>query len=168
MSQDILQRLEDYTVKLSEKEKELAAAQSTSKHLRHDLEACRLELRTARDELHNETTRSSLLDQRLQACDAELRQVRSQLVEVSAERDALNRTLMVVQEQLCSTSTDSQDKGKELSELHVYFNSMLEAKEASINSLQKLLETQRHTHQEQQQVMWRGVDWIACPCCRKG
>lgn len=157
MSSELLQRLEDVSFRLNDKEKELNAVQSTNRFLQQDLEACRIELSTAREELHNETTRSSLLEQRMQTCDAELRQVRSQLVQVSAERDALNRTLTVVQDSLRNTSTESHDKGKELNELQVYFNSMLEAKEASINSLQKLLEAQRHTMQEQQQVSSPGA-----------
>lgn len=159
---ELLRRIDVLSQKLSDKDKELVQANTAQKFCKQDLEACRLELSTAREELHNEATRSSLLEQRLHACDAELRQVRSQLAEVSSERDALNRTLGIVQDQLRNTSTDAHDKGKELAELQAYFNSMLEAKEASINSLQKLLESQRQTAAEQQQVNVYALTMAMC------
>ena len=53
-------------------------------------------------------------------------------------------------DQLSSTTSGLEEKTRELSELTEYYNSMLQAKETSIESLQQLMENQQRAHKEAQ------------------
>ena len=62
-----------------------------------------------------------------------------------------------MQGKLSSTSAEARDKTTELKEMELYYSNMVEAKEASITSLQKLLASQQKAFTEQQQVRERAV-----------
>ncbi|KAG2452448.1 hypothetical protein HYH02_002690 [Chlamydomonas schloesseri] len=82
----------------------------------------------------------------------ELDQTRADLASSVAERDSLHRTLGRVHEQLTALKSDSSGKALELAELQLYYDGLLEAKEASIQSLQTLLEGQQKQLREQQEL----------------
>ena len=52
--------------------------------------------------------------------------------------------------QLASAISGLEEKTRELADLTDYYNSMLQAKESSIESLQQLMENQQRAHKEAQ------------------
>eukprot|EP00198_Chlamydomonas_reinhardtii_P004992 XP_001694328.1 predicted protein [Chlamydomonas reinhardtii] len=149
---ELVKRVSELSVALVDRERELAACNASRTFLQQDLEATKSEISAAREELSNETTKCSLLESRLQRVTGELEQARADLASSVAERDSLHRTLGRVHEQLTVLKSDSSGKSLELAELQLYYDGLLEAKEASIQSLQTLLEGQQKQLREQQEL----------------
>ncbi|GFR49819.1 hypothetical protein Agub_g11759, partial [Astrephomene gubernaculifera] len=150
--EDLNRRIQELSQLLLDKERELAASRTSHALLKQEDEALRAELSAAREELRNEATKCSLLEQRLKRLNEELQQARLDLNSCSTERESLNRTLGRVHEQLTSLKSESNDRGLQLTELQLYYDGVLEAKEASIQSLQSLLENQQKQFREQQEL----------------
>lgn len=149
---DLIKRVRTLGDQVAERERELSASRGAQSVLQQELDSVKAELTAAREELRNESTKAQLLSSRLARASEELSQARLSLSDCSKEKDTLNRTLGRVQDQLTLLRADSQGKGVQLAEIQAYYEGMLEAKEASIASLQSLLENQQHTFSEQQEL----------------
>ncbi len=149
---DLIKRLRTLGDQVADRERELCASRGAQSVLQQELDSVKAELTAAREELRNESTKAQLLSSRLARANEELNQARLGLSDCTKEKDTLNRTLGRVQDQLTNLRADAQGKGVQLAELQAYYEGMLEAKEASIASLQSLLENQQHSFSEQQEL----------------
>lgn len=159
---DVLQRLDHLSQRLTEKEREISALTAQKTFLDNDLQR-------TRDELEREATKAALLEQRANKLASENQQLAQQVHVLATENDSKDKTLSLVQADFSASKQDLQDKTRELVELKAYYSSMLEAKEASIHSLQRMFEAQQKTHAEQQEI-WEDQrrsesTWNISICC---
>ncbi|KXZ50303.1 hypothetical protein GPECTOR_17g942 [Gonium pectorale] len=152
-AEDPARRVNELSQSILDKERELLACQERTSFLKQDLESVQAELSSAREELRNEATKCSLLEQRLRRATDELATCKTDLAAVTSERDTLHRTLGRVHEQLTSLKSDSSSKSLQLTELQLYYDGLLTAKEASLQSLQALMDGQEKQFREQQ-ALW--------------
>eukprot|EP00798_Chlamydomonas_sp_ICE-L_P013744 gene13744-19646_t len=164
--QEMVRRIEDLSQKLTAKEREAAQLLTQKVFLEKELEASsrelsssKLETEVARDELQREATRASLQQQRATRYESDVEELQRQLRASKTERSTMDSTLTVVQTQLeavkkelLAYDREAAARQREVTELNEYYTSMLEAKEASVESLQQLMQSQQRAHSESQEL----------------
>ncbi|KAJ9506589.1 hypothetical protein QJQ45_004061 [Haematococcus lacustris] len=136
---DMLSRLHSVNHRLAEKDANMARITTRSEHLERSLLNVQADLASARDELEREALRTSLLEQRLAKSESETQLLNMELNEALGAKALLDRTCGLAQSQLSSTQQELVHRVNELTEKNSYLSSVLEAKEASIQSLHQLL-----------------------------
>ena len=149
---EMLERLSELSTRLTTKEKKCVQLVAQKHFLENSLLNSREETSSAREELQQEATRAALYESRATKSSDEVTQLKQQLLRLSGEREAMDKTLQVVQQQLATSRQQLEEKAHELAEMSMYHSSMSEAKDSSIHSLQQLLDKQEQRFQEQQEV----------------
>ncbi|KAL6752409.1 hypothetical protein V8C86DRAFT_593991 [Haematococcus lacustris] len=150
---DMLSRLHSVNHRLAEKDADMARITTRNEHLERSLLNVQADLASARDELEREALRTSLLEQRLAKSESETQLLNMELNEALGAKALLDRTCGLAQSQLSSTQQELVHRVNELTEKNSYLSSVLEAKEASIQSLHQLLRA-KQAMAEDQQAVW--------------